>query len=69
MKEMQWREHNGKLALYVCDEHTKESWVHHKQHPAYLREYHATHSDGWSTYQRLHKLGYRLLPTAHKTIY
>ena len=61
MNQMQWRRTEaGHLALYLK---LGDTWTHHRNTRYYQPNRDTRESDGWTTYQSLHKQGWTLVKT------
>ena len=60
---MQWKSitKDGEKVLYLQDRNG--GWIHYNASPHAIPDYDARHSKGWATFQKLHKLGWKLVPS------
>lgn len=61
--KMQWRSiaREGEKVLYL--QNGDGTWIHYSASKYALPDYDVKHSKGWATFQRLHKLGWKLIPS------
>ncbi len=62
MGKMQWRSltPEGEKVLYI-QEKEDSPWIHYNASKHALPDPDARHSKGWCTFQKLHKLGWKLI--------